>query len=198
MAELKFYKVDKRKGLVLVDNSAKSLHHRRSIVIVDPNNEVLWILNGSNIDENLISLADKKAEELNKEYNFPIIDELNIKHTKLVSQLLDNQNLRHLIPNNKVIKAPVSNREIPKTPKLPSINRNDHILLGDVDHQGPLIEEFQIAYFEDGTVEKVDSKNYLMYSIQFLELIDAFANSSLSSKDFKQKSYDLIDDIIRD
>lgn len=188
MTEPEFYKVNLNGKLEELKASSKSLHHQRSILVKDHTNKKIWILNGSKINKKLGSISEKESEKFAKELGYEIVISSDIKED--VKFILDNKVNKVSVETNETSKKNAKGKskkknesqptKIPITPKIPKIDKNEHILLGDLDHKGPTIEEFQIQYFDD---EDINTGDFFKYGVEVLQQFQFYAERKIGKSE---------------
>ncbi len=202
MLDPEFIKVNLNKKLNIIEASPKSLHHKRSIIITDHVNEAIWIVQGSNVNKKLIAISQKVAIEIASKKNYKIIDNYSTEAKDLVKKIVAKEKINIKDKSNKSgikkTKKPKNKKlpkTIPKTPVVPKVDREDHVLAGDINHDGPKIEAFQIEYFEDEPLEFI---NYLEYGINMMRKLELYSKGKISKMEFKKEISLIIDTIPSD
>lgn len=202
MEKILFFKASLKKPLENVDQSTKSLHHRRSILILDHITETIWIVNGKNISDDLIKSAKLQAKKLLKEekLDYELIDKFKEKNTELVNNILKSlkeKKSSRKKAKKKIVskKSPKSNGDVPKVPSFKDSTYNSHILKGDLNVSGPQIEEFQISYipFNDLT-----DQNLLKYGVLLMQELYSYSIDKISNSEFQTRINEIIVKIIEE
>ncbi|MDH5646504.1 MAG: hypothetical protein OEZ01_10875 [Candidatus Heimdallarchaeota archaeon] len=147
MTNVIFYKVSSNGETEIIDSDVSSLHTRRSIIVEDNLNKILYLFNGKSVSKKTGDISNKIIKEMNSNHGFEyeiITINYDVASDKLIEILEGNK--------NKEIKKEVEVKKegsIPKIPSLPQKSKEEKILpKGDLDGTGPQIEEFQISYYE--------------------------------------------------
>lgn len=196
-----FFNLDKRGKLVEVNPEKRSLHHRRSIIIQDNKNSCLWIHNGNNVTKDKIKLARTHAKELNVQLGFKFnIYEIKQKETgDLVPKILSRENLSSMFPDTikpkkHSRKKQIKKEKIPAPPPIPKINSPSPVLLGDIEEEVSVIEEFEITYYDTEDKDKTSAYNGLL--IDFFTEIQYLKNALNSKEEVSRKLKEIVDKIL--
>jgi len=193
VGQIEFFKATSRGGLDSIENSADSLHNRRSIIIRDDYSSTLWIIHGSGTAKKTKLSAEKNVERINTEndarYKVVKID-YDDAEEKIEEILSQNS------PTQGTTSKAISLHSIPKVPSGPKSEEEDTTPLGDRDHNGPEIEEFQIAYYVEEGNESSLMQQTLELVAQYIKEIDSIIAEHPSKKSATRKLRELSDDII--
>ena len=199
--KLIFLNLDNKGKLVEVNPEKRSLHHRRSVIIQDNKNSCLWIHNGNNVTKDKIKLARTHAKELNAQLGFKFnIYEIKKKETgDLIPKILNRDNLSLMFPDTvkpkkQSKKKEVKKQKIPTPPPVPKVNSPSPILLGDLEKEGSLMEEFQITYYNSEDEDKTSTYTALL--IEFFTEIQYLKNSLNTKEEVSKKLKEIVDRIL--
>lgn len=204
MSKIEFYKATSSGGLDPIENSTSSLHYRRSIIIKDDISDTLWLIHGSGVANATKQSAENNIKKINQENDGKyVIEHVDYDDAKdVIGDVLALQDSSPADPPELIPRRKVSLDNMPKVPKINSSTETEAPRpLGDQDHHGPEIEEFQISYFVEEETDTAQESSPLIKQVlevvsKYIEEIDTSLQGSRSRKESQSILHDLSDDII--
>lgn len=203
---LEFYKAAGSGKLDELDTSKSILHYRRSVIIIDHSASKIVIVHGSSVSQKIKTGADKavksKQKELGSKYK---TEEVPYDDAQgYIDQLLqvDDKPAKKK-KKAKSRKKPAKKGPIPQVPVATSSSATSSDLStpkADLETSGPIIQEFQIAYYEedDELSEIVDKKEAMKIAREVLGLVSQymdFVNQMIGEKPSKRTSQNKLNEI---
>ncbi len=221
MSSFIFYNVKKDGEFEPVDHKKSAFNARRTIVVQDPFDKTIWVVDGTSSSKAVKEQARLRAKELNAElaFQFQINEVDKKKKNKLIEELLEKSALEppkieFIQPSKKKSKEMNKNNQkeqLPNTikemisrdiPKVSSkINKSSSSVLprGDLDEskKGPMIQEFQIAYIDDDG-EQVTKKAITTFTpiIKFVQSLEELQRKNATQDQAKNILSDVLNEIV--
>jgi len=139
VSQIRFFKVPSKGKFQDIDTSVDALHARRVVVIEDKPSSTYWIIAGKNASANAIKNADQQVKKLIKGAT-----------SKMKSSKVEyDQAADHL---HTILNRP-RQKQASKIPLVP--NSASEVLRRNrvKSSEGPVIKEFEIAYYKDESTE---------------------------------------------
>ncbi len=192
-----------------VEAKKNAFNSRRALLVQDPYEKKIWIFKGSAAAKKTKDMAEIKAKELNGTFGFKFrIEEIPAsKRKELVNELIekakkedgiDIEDLKVKKEKKKSEKKkPKKAKKIPtKEPKgipkavAPVKGKGKSIIpKGDLEKEGPMIEEFQIAFAEGSGID-------LSGIIKLLSTLDRLLKTGSSKQAAQQELQNCLQEII--
>ncbi len=185
----------------------KAFNSRRVLLIQDPFDRKIWIYKGKSSAKTTKRMGEIKAKELNGKLGFQFsIEEVDISDTNTIDQFLEkgerkpNLSLEDLKvkkgngkkkkESKKATKVIVKKPEgIPKAVAPKKGKGGNLVPKGDLEKEGPMIEEFQIAF----SGENPDFGGLISFMEVLDRLIKSGASREVAEKELKDAIVSLLD-----
>lgn len=172
MSNIEFFNVKDKDLLVVVKKTKSAFHTRRGIIVQDDDAKTLWIVYGSLASDKIKKFAKLNAKSLNSKlkfsYKIKTVDSKNRKEK--IEYFMDLCTTRPPAKNKKQKKAIAAKKKSgsptkkgkKKSTVIPPVNvppklkkRTRSLVKADEKNVGPMIPEFQIAYYEENPLRKI-------------------------------------------
>lgn len=187
MPKVDFYKVNSKAKLTKIEASVDSLHSRRVLLIKDQASETIFICPGSAASSSTVKGGKKAASKIIEEqptYNLETVDPDSVE--EVVTNLLKG-------PSGTKPKS----KSVPGIPKISGSPQPPETKKETED--GPIIKEFQIAYYVENTTDTglEQEVNTLLeqYQQQIQSILAHKGSKSVASKKLNSITDKIIDTI---
>jgi hypothetical protein len=154
VADITFYKAASKGKLEEIEASVGSLHTRRVLVIEDRNSSVFWIIDGKSASASASKNARANVKTMIKASPDMIMKEISFDDAP--------DQIESILGGKKPVKIP----------QVPSKGSTVKKAKFRSESEGPIIKEFQIAYYKDEGSDDASSS-------EIYELLDAYREAVL-------------------
>lgn len=186
----------------------KAFNSRRVVLVQDPFDKKIWIYKGKSSAKTTRNMGEIKAKELNGKLGFQFtVEEVNIDDLNVIDQFIEKGEKKSNVTiedfkvkegNGKrkgdedkvqkvIVKKPA---EIPKAVAPTKGKGEKPIPKGDLQKEGPMIEEFQIAFADAGETPDFGGL------IGFMQVLDRLVKSGASREVAEKELKEAIDTLL--
>lgn len=163
-----------------VDFNKKSFNARRSVIARDDDTKKLWLVHGSSVSEEVMEKATEAIKIINAElgFSYSIIEVSDEERKEVIDVLVDffenpskrKKSVKKKKTTSKKQKKSIDLSAIPAV-KVDGPKKKVKSFVKSSDEDGPQLEDFQIAYYEEHPTELIIRELHKIYDDQDLESI---------------------------